>query len=63
LREVEASAAPPLPARDGGQPRLPLEVHEKRPAGRERARERFSWQHATEATLAAYADASGRMPA
>ena len=32
-------------------------------AGRERARERFSWEVVTEATLAAYADAVGRMAA
>jgi glycosyltransferase involved in cell wall biosynthesis len=32
-------------------------------AGRERARERFSWERATEATLAAYHAASGRMAA
>ena len=30
-------------------------------AGRERARERFSWDAVTEATLAAYADAAGTM--
>jgi len=30
-------------------------------AGRERARERFSWDEVTDATLTAYADAAGRM--
>ncbi len=32
-------------------------------AGRERARERFSWDAVTESTLGAYADAAGRMSA
>jgi glycosyltransferase involved in cell wall biosynthesis len=32
-------------------------------AGRERARERFSWEQATDLTLAAYAEAAGRMTA
>jgi glycosyltransferase involved in cell wall biosynthesis len=32
-------------------------------AGRERARERFSWETVTDATLAAYAEAAGRMVA
>jgi glycosyltransferase involved in cell wall biosynthesis len=32
-------------------------------AGRERARERFSWEPVTQATLAAYADARGKMAA
>ena len=32
-------------------------------AGRERARERFSWEAVTQATLAAYADARGKMAA
>jgi glycosyltransferase involved in cell wall biosynthesis len=31
--------------------------------GRERARERFSWAAVTDATLAAYSDATGRMVA
>jgi glycosyltransferase involved in cell wall biosynthesis len=31
-------------------------------AGRERARRHFSWDTVTDATLAAYADAAGRMP-
>ena len=30
-------------------------------AGRERARQRFSWEAVTDATLAAYADAAGTM--
>jgi glycosyltransferase involved in cell wall biosynthesis len=30
-------------------------------AGRERARERFSWDAVTDATLAAYAEAAGTM--
>jgi glycosyltransferase involved in cell wall biosynthesis len=32
-------------------------------AGRERAQERFSWQAVTDATLAAYAEATGTMVA
>jgi glycosyltransferase involved in cell wall biosynthesis len=32
-------------------------------AGRERARQHFSWAVATDATLAAYAEAAGRMDA
>ena len=32
-------------------------------AGRERARDRFSWEQATDLTLAAYAEAAGRMTA
>jgi D-inositol-3-phosphate glycosyltransferase len=32
-------------------------------AGRERARERFSWEAVTDATLSAYAEVAGRMVA